>query len=143
MIASIIKFLNLNRVECVWAFSFHPFLLPCYPICKYILNTWRPSLVSSYTKFAPPVMTLPFPSIHCNQCSDGVDVHFWKVLRGGGASGVRSGFASTSILLREVTRPGGFFRVRHCVYDLCLSIEHVCESEMTRRGELTLLPEMP
>ena len=62
-------------------------------------NTRRrhPSLVScSQSLLAPPVMTLPIPSIHCNQCSlpsfppcsDGVAVgHFWKVLREGERAG--------------------------------------------------------
>ena len=100
----LVKLLIPSRKSVVaFALSFldsTPFaLVPCYTICKYGQHAAAAplSLVScSQSLLAPPVMTLPIPSIHCNQCSlpsfppcsDGVAVgHFWKVLREGERAG--------------------------------------------------------
>ena len=91
-------------------------------------------------------MTLPIPSIHCNQCSlpsfppcsDGVAVgHFWKVLREGERASepvgsVRYG-RSPVYFTTGSDSAAGFFR--GIVF--MTSAEHVCEAEM--KGKLTLL----
>ena len=75
--------------------------LPCYTICQYIVRTctW-PFSCFLLTKYALLVMTLPFPSIQCNQSSPArASVFRWgrpflkslEVERASVVRGVRSG----------------------------------------------------